>query len=409
MSNEVETPARRKPVLVFVASSDWDSVQAKGVAGMLQQFDEGGFFDQVIFVHPFAKVTRAIPLGNNKSIEEIGTDRPSFVTRSRIIKYLFAPYFVARAIFLLRSIIRSNGADAVRAGEPYWSGTVAWAATRLLPVKLVVSIHADWDHLHGVDPVGGAPKILGSRRLAKWLERFVLRQADRVFVIRKSLGVYAIRSGARSDDVRLIPHGIDLLPFMGDVKHFTHPKLLELDESVRIISFAGRLSRENYVDDLFPIARGLNDLSNWMMIVAGGGPEEARLVELARQDAYLSQRMIFTGFMDRDEIFTLRRRSFASVVLMGGYSLIEAAAAGRPVLSYDVAWHSELVINGETGILAKEYDIASIIAGLRTLLLDPILADTLGSQARSLAFEKFSLEAVQGIRIKHYRELMQSR
>jgi len=45
---------------------------------------------------------------------------------------------------------------------------------------------------------------------------------------------------------------------------------------------------------------------------------------------------------------------------MGGFSLIEAYAAGRPVVSYDVEWHSELVKNNETGFLIPESMVFNI-------------------------------------------------
>ena len=48
--------------LLFIASSDWDALSAKGVTDMIAERSEGGFFDRVVSVHPLARRTRRIAI-----------------------------------------------------------------------------------------------------------------------------------------------------------------------------------------------------------------------------------------------------------------------------------------------------------------------------------------------------------
>ena len=71
---------------------------------------------------------------------------------------------------------------------------------------------------------------------------------------------------------------------------------------------------------------------------------------------------------------------------MAGFSLIEACAASRPVIAYDVEWHSELVINNKTGYLIEENDINEVVNKINYLLENKETADELGKNAREKAF-----------------------
>ena len=67
------------------------------------------------------------------------------------------------------------------------------------------------------------------------------------------------------------------------------------------------------------------------------------------------KRILLLGFVDSQEVRNLRQLSYINLSLMGGFfSLIECCASGRPTISYEVEWHSELIENERTGYLVKE-------------------------------------------------------
>ncbi|MGE5406001.1 MAG: glycosyltransferase family 4 protein [Candidatus Saccharibacteria bacterium] len=307
-------------------------------------------------------------------------------------------------VFWLRlfRILVTEEISIVRGWDAYLSGFSALIINVLFGIPYCVSVHADFDKLHELDPINGAPKILSSRKIAKYLERQVLKNADMVMPIRQYLADKVITNGARPDSIRVIPHGIDMTPF----KHV--PKLdfyshFNIDKGRKIVSFVGRLSHDNYIYDVIEVARRLTD--DVLMIIAGGGTEEAKVKSIIEEDEALARKVMLLGFQNRETCFELRKISTVSLCLMGGLSLIEACAAGSPVIAYDVEWHSELVKDGETGFLIQEHDTSKVSELLEYLLQNPHEAKNMGNNARELVFKTHDISNTALIKRNHYIEL----
>jgi glycosyltransferase involved in cell wall biosynthesis len=75
-------------------------------------------------------------------------------------------------------------------------------------------------------------------------------------------------------------------------------------------------------------------------------------------------------------------------------ALIEAAAAGRPIVTTDVPGCREVVRDGENGLLVPVRDAERIADTLQTLLLDPALRRRMGARGRDIAAAEFGLDAV---------------
>lgn len=74
--------------------------------------------------------------------------------------------------------------------------------------------------------------------------------------------------------------------------------------------------------------------------------------------------------------------------------LIEAAAAGRAIVTTDVPGCREAVIDGVTGLLVPPQDPDALAAAIALLIRDPTLRRQMGAQGRVLAEQKFSSETV---------------
>lgn len=390
------------PILMFISSSDYDALVAKGVSGMIAERSEGSYFKRVISLHPLARKTRVVPIAPGHDLIELGFDALPGGSRWRTLRLLYAPIYVARAALAVARIVRKERVDVVRASDPYWAALVAWLGTRWVHARFVVSIHADWDYRHAVDPINGAPKLFGSRMLARLLARFLLSRAERVMCIRKSLFGPAVTSGARPELLRLIPHGVDLAPFRSPLP----PKPIEIALGRRVVFFAGRLSRENFIDDVFELGRRLLGRGDSVLVLAGGGPEELRLKAALCRDPELSKTICLLGFIPRDNVLALRRSAAVNIAPLGGYSLIEACASGRPTIAYDVEWHSELIENGKSGILVPEADLGALFEAVETLLNNSDLSERIGAAGRERAFALHDINEVKRIRAGVYRELL---
>lgn len=77
-----------------------------------------------------------------------------------------------------------------------------------------------------------------------------------------------------------------------------------------------------------------------------------------------------------------------------GYAVIaEAMAMGKPVITTQIAGHSDYIVEGETGFYVPPGDPAALRARIVQLRDDPALAQRLGRNARRLMEERYTLEA----------------
>lgn len=401
------SPENNRPHIMFLVPADYDALERKGVLHMIHERSEGGVFRRVVTVHPLAKYTRCIRLDDVHVVYEFGLNGLPLAARWPVLKRLLAPVYLVWLLARLQELIKSESIHLIRATDPYFMGVVGWILSYKYGVPFCVSIHADYDKRYELDGAKGAPTILGSRRLAKRVERFVLSRAPMVMPIRESLAEYAVKSGARPETIRVIPHGIDLEPFRRLLPEDARESL-GLPENVRLLSFVGRLSKENYVDDMLAMVKSLAETrDDFVLVMAGGGNEEQRLREEVANDPVMQKHVRLLGFLPRERAILLRRISDVSLCLMGGFSLIEACAAGRPVISYDVEWHHELVRDGETGFLLPEHDIDALVKAVNRLLDQPRLARKMGEQARTLAFDRHEAGKASAVKVRCYQELLE--
>jgi glycosyltransferase involved in cell wall biosynthesis len=220
-------------------------------------------------------------------------------------------------------------------------------------------------------------------RLVFRLERAALRAADRVAV-----------TSATARDYLVAAHGLDparvlVVPNHVDTERFT-PGLPALREP-GLVGFVGRLAPEKNVESL---VRAAAAVPGARLIAAGDGPLRPALAELARGLGLAAE---FPGAIPNARVPDLLRR-LALFVLPSRYewspkSLLEAMAAGVPVLAADVPGIREVVRHGETGWLAPG-ETEGLRAGLAHLLGDAALRERLGEAGRRHVLRHHATERV---------------
>lgn len=134
--------------------------------------------------------------------------------------------------------------------------------------------------------------------------------------------------------------------------------------------------------------------------VAGDGPLRGELEALAAAEGVDAR---FRGAVDHDEVLTAYRRAavFALPCVIAATgdrdglptAVLEAMAAGVPVVSTAVNGLAEAVVHGRTGLTVPQRDPHALAAALERLLTDEPRAAELGRQARLHVLERFSLGA----------------
>ena len=394
--------------IIYVCFADYDDLCAKGGApqGILKCGDND-FFERFINVYIGAKRTQVINLDHVNVIYEFGIGASNASYLIRFSQFLYAPFYLIKVIWSVCRVAKLEKIDLIRGTNPFWCGFISIIVSRLAKIPCCVSLHADYDKCGKISGHGVSTTVLGSSALGRLLAQFVLCNADMVLPIRKNLVDWAVQNGAKAEKVRIIPHGIDLSPFTIEPTTDMH-RYLGIDRHTKIISFIGRLSKENYIDDVLELSRLLAARrKDFIIVIAGGGGEENRLRSMVHKDIVLQKFVKMLGFQKQNICFDLRKISAVSLCLMGGFSLIEACAAGRPVVSYDVEWHSELVKNNETGFLVKENDLGGLLDAVEYLLDNTDDADRMGINAKKLAFERHDIVKSDAIKRKCYLELLE--
>ena len=164
-----------------------------------------------------------------------------------------------------------------------------------------------------------------------------------------------------------------------------------LPSSSRTIAYVGRLSPEKGVHNLLSAWATLaTDKPNRLLIV-GDGPARPDLQRQALQLRLTEPEVVFAGWKSREEVKTLlssvRAWVLPSLWFEGGgcpVSLVEALAAGRPVIVSALGGLSEVVEHERNGLHCLPGDLSSLAAAIARILSEDALADTLGANARQI-------------------------
>jgi glycosyltransferase involved in cell wall biosynthesis len=380
---------------LFVVPAELDSLQKKGVTAGILDRDEQGFLNTAVTVHPFADRDRLVQLSERCPVYELKQPASPY----RVLLWWQILVHLLRSTWLLLRLIRRHRIDFVRAHSPHYIALMSWVAARLAHLPFCISLHADYDKMHELDPIGGAPRVLGSRALARRLETVMLRRADRVLVISDYIGRYAMQRGAPGGRIRLFRHAIPLADFgkQQDGARARHRL---------VIGVVSRLSRQKFVYDIVSIAEKLRQRGvNFVIKIAGDGEERAGLLQrISEMD--LARSIEILGFRSRGELVELHSECDVHLSLICGASLVEACAAGVCVVGYDVEWQSELIYSGKTGILVPEGDHDAAADAIERLAQDPVKRRRLGEAGRAAARTMFDPVSLRHARRSVYQELV---
>jgi len=185
----------------------------------------------------------------------------------------------------------------------------------------------------------------------------------------------------------IVPNGIDLVPFAGPRPNTLRAALARTPGQPIVLTTA-RLDRQKGHAYLLAAAAQVADA---LFVLAGDGPERAAL-EAAVHEAGLEDRILFLGY--RPDVPELLASSdlFVLPSLFEGFplSILEAMAAGTPVIASDIGGNDEAVTHGETGFLVPPADPDALARAIRLLLSDTSLARRLAEAGRARAQREYS-------------------
>jgi glycosyltransferase involved in cell wall biosynthesis len=379
----------------------------KDVIWMLYDSDENGYFNHVYTIHYPAQKSCRILLNEKHTIIEIGRILVFLKDYGFYFLYLFLNgiYFLVKITSMQAFVLRNI--DIIRGHEPDHMGLAALILHILTGIPFCVSVHADHDKRYEITGGRSIYLLFDSKLFTDAIRKIVLSHSPMVMIIRESLRGYVVKKGAKPDSIYLIPHGIHL-DWFNKVADLQFQRFWK-NNGRKLVVFCGRLSPENYIEDVINIAGQVKaEIPSVLFLIIGDGIERKN-AELLVKEKGLIHNVLFLGYQPLEKVIQFRKIADVNLCLMAGFSLIEAAAAGRPIVSYDIEWHYELVRDQETGYLIKEHNIRDASKAIIKIINNPELVKRLGDAARRLAIKNYSIEMASARRIHCYDILVKSR
>jgi sugar transferase (PEP-CTERM/EpsH1 system associated) len=277
-----------------------------------------------------------------------------------------------------------------------WGTIESIPAARLAGVPIVV--HGE----HGRDASNPTDRLwrrnMCERLCSPMVTRFVTVSSDLQRWLVSTVGI-------RDRKITLIPNGVDTSKFRFDSS--ITPRIdMDLSSDSTVIGIVARLDPvKDHMTLLEAYARLDHAANRLMLVIVGDGPCRSALERRIRESdlkdrvLLLGERADIPALLQTFDVFVL-----SSIAEGMSNTVLEAMAAGLPVIATQVGGNPELVKHGSTGLLVPASDPPALAAALDHYLSNPALRKQHGRSGQRRVMEEFSLERMAGA----YRELYHS-
>lgn len=194
------------------------------------------------------------------------------------------------------------------------------------------------------------------------------------------------KRGIPSEKISFLHNGMDFEWLDERVDPEEARRRLGLPSEGVILSTLSRLVSSKRIDLFLEAASRMDTalLERVTLLIGGDGPERERLERQARALG-IDERVVFTGTLKRSDLPSFFGASdvFVATNELTNMSLppCEAILCGVPVVAFDVCGTSEMIRDGESGLLAEDGDIEELARKMEKLIEDEGLRRELGRRA----------------------------
>ncbi len=291
-----------------------------------------------------------------------------------------------RAVLQLRRLLVRQGIDILHT-HGFKADVLGYLATRALRLRLVSTIHG-WTADEGFQI-----------KVYEAISRTFLKRFDRIYPLSPGLLEHLTQCKFDPLKLQLILNGVDLSAF--DF-HFNER---QAGDPFSLL-FVGRLCRPKGIFDLLEAFARVQTVAQVKLSVVGDGPDRLELEALSRALG-VADKVKFVGAVA--SIVPLLKESHALV--LPSYSegiprvVMEAFAAGVPVIGTSIPGIRQLVEEGLTGLMVPVGDPNSLTQAIRKLCERPDWAQRMASNARQVVIDKYSASRMAEDFQREYRRL----
>jgi glycosyltransferase involved in cell wall biosynthesis len=240
-----------------------------------------------------------------------------------------------------------------------------------------------------------------------WVDRCLIARTSMLIVNAAEVARQAASRGFPADRVRVVANGLAVPGAARDT--------IAIDPRIRptsrVVGYVGRLAAGKRVEDLIAAAALLRaQFPDLVLVLIGDGPERAAL-ERGVAERGLSDLVCFVGhradaadLMPRLDAFWLASENEGM-----SNSLMEAMAAGTPVVVSDIPGNRDLVEDGVTGCAVPLGDPRAFAAATERLWRDPARTAAMTTAATERIARAFAVERMVERYASLYREVVHER
>jgi glycosyltransferase involved in cell wall biosynthesis len=319
----------------------------------------------------------------------------------------FASVTSVRSQLVLAARLRRRQVDVVHAYN-FYGNVFAVPAARLARTPVVIASIRDC-----------TATLTPAQRT---VQRYVCGFADRIVVNADAIRQYLVSQQYDGRKIVVIRNGIDFAPFRHRTSDGAFRRELGIPDGVPVLGCVARLASVKGLEHLVAAFGRVAAASPARLVIVGDGfvdrngtispndPYLAKLMGLAR-DCGVSDRVIFTGYRADVPAVLPEFDVLVSASLDEGLSnsILEAMAAGVPVIATRVGGSPEAVVDGETGRLVPPADPGALAAAMTDVLATPTAGHRMGERGRQRAHDLFSVDAMVAKTADLYESLFADR
>lgn len=305
---------------------------------------------------------------------------------------------------------------------PMWGDMDLLMAPRLY--RLMRRVRPDIVHLHsriGADIMGGiAARLRGlpvvySRRQDNpepaWWVRLKYRLHDRVIAISDGIAQVKLAEGLSPQRLRVVRSVVDATPYQAPADKAWFRAQFGLPEGSRTLGVVAQLiERKGHLVLLEALPPLLREFPELRVLFFGKGPLERPLREAIAARGMQAQVQLAGFRPDLPRILPCLDLLVHPAFREGlGVSLLQASAAGVPIVACRAGGIPEAVRDGLNGVLVPPGDAAALGQAIARLLRDPALARQMGEAGRALVASEFSPDSMVEGNLAVYREVLAQR
>ena len=226
-----------------------------------------------------------------------------------------------------------------------------------------------------------------ARGLGKTLDYLVPRTGNALMVLSDELKEYLTGLGVRKEKIVVIPPGVEVEMFAHGEPGNVRSKH-NLDADTPVVLYTGALERFQRVDYLISaMVHVLQDVPDAKLLIVGNILNETARDEYKQQaaDLGIQDSILFIDAVSLNQLPDYLAAGDVAVVprpSCPGYpiKLLNYMAAGKAIVSF--AGSAKAICHGFNGYVAENHNVADLAEGIKLLLTDKVLRNTLGQRAR---------------------------